>query len=351
MAMASLSSGRQEVQGRRRARRRGARFVAAVAGVALVATACGGGASSAGKTSSASKPSSGGSLVSVTMGIAPGAASLGEYVAQEKGIFAKNGLNATFTPELNITIVPAALITGALQFGITVQPILLQAAAKGLPLVATAGGQVISAKSLNDAVIVPKGSGITGPAGLVGPRIGVPTATGNFTDCLLYWMHSHGVNYKAANLAVVPFPDMQAQLAAGTIQAALPVAPYWNAMVKAGNISLGDPCLSVAPVSLGSFLASDSTWARAHSNIVKAVQTSLTEANTYIQAHPVQARQILAQASGLNASATQGLPLQLYTGTEPVSDLRNWVHVLTVLGLSPGTLNLAQLVFPPQTKS
>jgi len=84
---------------------------------------------------------------------------------------------------------------------------------------------------------------------------------------------------------------------------------------------------------------------------VKAVETSLTEANTYILSHQVQAGQILSQKTGLSASVVQGLQLPVYNGTESVSDLQEWLHVMTVLGQFKGTLNPAQLVFEPEAKA
>src|SRR5689334_15860669 len=61
------------------------------------------------------------------------------FVAKEKGIFAKHGLDVTLQPTANIGLVPAALMSNQIQVGAATPNNLLAAAEAGLDVVGICG--------------------------------------------------------------------------------------------------------------------------------------------------------------------------------------------------------------------
>lgn len=297
------------------------------------------GCSGSGKDSNQAASSSGSAapLVPVRMGEDPGLAALGIYVAHDEGIFEKNGLDVTVTATTDITQLPAA-VGQQYDFAVGVQPITIAAAAHGLPIVVSAGGQVESDKAPNSQLIVKKDAGITSASDLAGKKVGVATVNGNLALCVRAWMKAHGQDPKSVQLMQVAFPNEADALKAGLVDAIDPIVPFDHQALAAGNVSLGDPCLAINPKSQGSFQISNAGWAKSHLDVVRKVQKSLEEANTWIQANPDKAKAVLSKWTSQPASATADLSLPEYNGQESVQDMKDWIDVVKEFGTLPGSL-------------
>ncbi len=80
----------------------------AMAGIAVIATACGGSSSSTSSAASASP--SGPEKPDLVVAVVPAEAQAGLYIAQAKGLFAKAGLHVTIKPVVSaLTVIPALL--------------------------------------------------------------------------------------------------------------------------------------------------------------------------------------------------------------------------------------------------
>ena len=80
----------------------------AMAGIAVIATACGGNSNSASSASSASP--TGPEKPDLVVAVVPAEAQAGLYIAQAKGLFTKAGLHVTIKPVVSaLTVIPALL--------------------------------------------------------------------------------------------------------------------------------------------------------------------------------------------------------------------------------------------------
>ena len=308
--------------------------------IAVLATACGSGGANRNGPTAAAEPGS--ASVAVRIGLNPSVAGLAEYVAQDQGMFAANGLDVTITPTTDLSVLPAA-VGNQFDFVMSVQPILFAAAAHGLPVVATAGGQVGTQDSPNAQLIVAKGSAITGAPALAGATVGVPTVNGNFAACTLQWVKSHGVAPESVHLTQVAFPNIADTLQAGRIDAGVSIAPFaTKALVSGDYVSLGDPCLAISPESTGAFLISNQNWAREHLDAIGKVQKSIAQANTWIHANQIPAKAILAKYTGAPVDSLADVTLPTYIAAEPVADLQAWIDALDGLGMLPAGVPAAK---------
>ena len=318
--------------------------------VSAILTACGSGSkTSTGARGTGSASTAKTSVAHVTITVDPNSASLPEFVAQKEGFFKQNHLAVSITPQTNISLIPVELVRHQFDFGTSVAPILLAAAAKGLPLVQTTGGQIDALTAPQDAMLVRKGTSVKD---LSGEKVGVPALAGEPPTCVVAWFAHYGFHYTVKTLPVqlvtVAFQNMNQQLQAGLIGGALQTAPYWQEATKSGNlVALGpDPCAVVSSknVTVQAFLASSSIWANSHRAVVAAVDRALQEAITYIKGHQTTARKIEAASTGISYSVLQQVPLSGYNATPSVSAIQTWYDAMRADGQFTATVDPRTLV-------
>src|SRR3954447_22155006 len=99
-------------------------MVGAAAIVAVAVAGCGGGSPASGTGSS-------GKVTTVKVGYVPYADMGPAFLAQQKGIFRKHGLNVEFRPAANPTAIVAAMLSGQEQFGFVTDSVLINVNIKG----------------------------------------------------------------------------------------------------------------------------------------------------------------------------------------------------------------------------
>lgn len=270
-------------------------------------------------------------LTQVRVAYVPVVTWLPAYVAKEKGIFEKHGLNVTLTEIQNISLLPQAV---GKQFEIVAStpPDLIKPVASGLDIVAVASEAIESTSNQISQLVVRKDSGIRRIEDLKGKTIASPTIGAVLHLSVLYWLKKSGVDPASIRGVEVPFPNMADQLKAGRVDAVEGLEPFVGPMLAAGNISIGDPILSVAPEVLFVFWAADGTWARANRSTIAAWIASLTEAKAYMDANNAETRAILAKYTRLPEAVVQKIPYPTYRFTLKPEQLAIWVDVLKDIG-------------------
>src|SRR5262245_45319460 len=269
------------------------------------------------------------------------------WVAKDKGIFEKHGLDVTFTATQNISVLPATL---GRQFDIapSTPTDFLKAVAGGLDVVATAGEAIESADNPTSHVIVLKDSGFTEPKPLSGKLIATPSIGGVLHVSWRYWLNKNGVDPGSIRAVEVPFPNMPDQLKAKRVDAVEALEPFAGPLLAAGNVSLGDPILSAGREVLFVFWISSGTWARANGPTIKSWIAGLTEAKAYMDQNPEETRAILAKYTGLPAGVVQRVPFPTYRFPIAPEGLEVWANVLSELGLLSQPVDKTKLVVTAQ---
>jgi ABC-type nitrate/sulfonate/bicarbonate transport system substrate-binding protein len=282
-------------------------------------------------------------LTPIRAAYVPVATWLPAWVAKDKGVFEKHGLDVTLTPTQNLSLLPGT-VGRQFEFAASTPPDLIKAAASGLDVVATAGEAIETKDNQAMAVIVRKDSGIKGPTDLKGKTIAAPTLGAVMHVATLYWLKKNGVDPNAVRGVEVPFPNMGDQLKAGTVDAVEALVPFTTTILAAGNVSIGDPMLAVGDEVLFPFWISSGSWARANLPIIKAWIDSLTEAKAYMDANPKEARAILAKYSRLPPAIVEKVPYPTYRFTIKPEELGVWVDVLNELGQLSAPVDKSKLV-------
>lgn len=253
------------------------------------------------------------------------------WVAKEKGIFAKHGLDVALTGTQNLSILPGTM---GRQFDIapSTAPDLIKAAANGIDVVAVAGETVESSKNQTTFVMVRPDSGIKSAKDLKGKVIATPTIGAVIHVSVLHWLKQNGVDPNGIRAVEVPFPNMADQLKAGRVDAVEALEPFVGQLRAAGNVALADPMLSVGDPVLFPFWIAQGSWAREHAAVIKAWIASLTEAKSFIDQNPGEARAVLAKYTNLPEAVVQKVPYPEYRFTIEPAQLDVWAKVLQGLG-------------------
>jgi NitT/TauT family transport system substrate-binding protein len=282
-------------------------------------------------------------LTPVRAAYVPVATWLPAWVALDKGIFAKHGLAVTLSPIQNLSLLPGT-VGRQFEFAASTPTDLIKAVAGGLDVVATAGEAIEVKSNPTTQVIVRKDSGLKSASDLKGKTIAAPTLGAVIHVATMYWLKKNGVDPASIRGVEVPFPNMGDQLKAGNVDAVEALEPFAGALLAAGNVSLGDPLLAAGDEVLFPFWISDGAWARANRPVIKAWIDALTEAKTYMDANPADARAILAKYSRLPPEVVAKVPLPTYRFTIKPDELGVWIDVLKDLGQLSVPVDKAKIV-------
>jgi len=273
----------------------------------------------------------------------PVATWLPAWVAKDKGIFEKHGLDVTLTPIQNLSLLPGT-VGKQFEFAASTAPDLIKAAAGGLDVVATAGEAAETKENQSFQLIVRGDSDIKTPQDLKGKRIAAPTLGAVMHVATLHWLKKNGVDPNSVNGVEVPFPNMGDQLKAGNVQAVEALVPFTTVLLAQGNRSLGDPMLAVGDDVVFPFWISSGEWARANGPVIKAWIDALTEAKQWMDGNPKETREIMAKYSGLPPAVVEKVPFPTYRFTITAQELGVWVDVLDGLGQLSRPVDKAKLV-------
>jgi NitT/TauT family transport system substrate-binding protein len=268
--------------------RRGRQWTAACAlALCLVASACGGGGED---------PSAGADgMTEVTVGVLPLNAVAPVYLGIERGFFEQQGLKVrTQTAEGGAAIVPS-VVSGDAQFGFSNTVSLLLAHAKGLPLRVIAPGEASSRTSDDDdtALMVERGAPVRSPEDLEGKTIGVNTLNNIAHLTAMAAVSKAGADASRLRFTEIPFPDMQAAVQSGRVDAGFFNEPFTTQAQDAGMRAIAHPYSDAGPDLPIAPYFTTAEYVEEHPDIVRAFAKGLRKSTEYAAAHPDAVRKIV----------------------------------------------------------
>lgn len=292
---------------------------------ALLLAAC---SSSTSKAVHSTSTKSTAGLAPLTLAYPGNSASLPVYVALAKGYFKQEGLDVTSKVITNITeIVP--LLGKGVDIGFGTEPILLQAASHGLPIIEIANNELVPPSHKEYMLIGAKG--VTSLSQLAGKTIGAATVAGNINAATLYTLYKDGVDIKSIHVIQVDLPNALATLQSGQVAATEEAEPFTAVALSHGFKPLADVCTGVgSPCSMSLWIATKS-WATAHAAEIADYTKALGLADKYIAANPNGALKFLATATGIPYNTVVNTPVSEFVTQPSLSNLGRWEKILKVV--------------------
>jgi NitT/TauT family transport system substrate-binding protein len=276
----------------------------------------------------------------ITVGYTAAGEFLPVFVAKEKGLFEKRGLDVTLTRVALASTVPAALISNSVQIGTGTGPGLLQAVEGGLDLVAVSAAARQRRDNPQISVLVRKDLKVAAPADFKGKKIGVPGLNSVIDVVFRKWLKDKGVALEQVSLVEAPFPQMSDLLRGGTLDAVAAIEPFRSKIEADGSgVRFADFFSEVQDNMLSGFWIATRSWAEANPAAVQAFREATKEAIAYIKANVDDAKVVEAKYLGVKAPGFPSFDVEVSP-----SDFEIYASIGKDLGLLRQKVDTSRLV-------
>lgn len=283
---------------------------------ALTFAACGssdddGDSGGSGGAATQSSDSDGGSgeLTTVKIGVVPAATFAPVFVGVEQGFFRRHGIDLQLdVGGLAPTVFPR-ILKGELQLGANTWGTLVTSKAQNLPLTGIAPVDSGGTTAEDDYQGIVSGpDGVRDLRELEGKTVAVPTLK-SFTDSQVKSvLREAGVDVDSVRFIALPFPDMPAALAAGRVDAAGVVEPFFGGILAEGGNLL-------APLSrgqlMGAIVASE-RWVEENRETVSKFDAAWQETLAFSDRNPDAVRRALVTGLRLPEAVASRITLPIW---------------------------------------
>jgi NitT/TauT family transport system substrate-binding protein len=288
-------------------------------------------------------PALGQTLPPIKVGLGPAVDFLPAFVARDKGIFAKHGLDVTLQIVPTPSVVPPMLVSDSVQIAYATPPNLLLADEGGLDLVAIAGGARLVKSNAKISFVTRTGVTVDKAEDLKGRKVGVPGFNSIIDMFLRKWLMTHNVPVAQVSIVEAPMLQMGDLLRSGQIDAATPIEPIRGRIIASGAATRSlDFFSEVNPDVLGSAWMSTRDWATKHKAEVAAFRASLLDGIAYIDAHPDEARALEQKDMGF----VDPTAMATFATTLDAKDFDFVAKLAVELGVMKQPIDAAKLIAP-----
>jgi len=293
-----------------------------------------------------------GETTKVRIAYNPNTTYLSIAVADQQGFFADHGLDVELTPSSNTsTLIPSVgqqfeLIPGG------PGPILAFNAQSDTPKALLVSSQTIENPTDRRNTYLIGDKEITTIEELSGKTIGLNVLSGTQYTGLMKMLSDAGISESDVKLVQVPFADMANTLDSGSIDAALAISPFGQALLSEGYNDLGNTIeylLGDHPAMSTGWIASPA-WLDENPEAIKGFLAAQNDALEWIKANPDEARAIMINDFQMRESAVAAIdPAQFLSFSVDASFLADWVEPLKEAGQLPASFshNPADLIYNP----
>jgi NitT/TauT family transport system substrate-binding protein len=238
----------------------------------------------------------------VGIGYPPATDFLAVYVAKEKGIFDAHNIDATLTKIPIVTNIPAAVVSGSIQIGMTTVPAALQAIDGGLNLVIIAGAARHTKEHPFISLLARSDIKYEKPSDLVGKTIGVPGINSVIDVMFRKWLLNNKIPLSSVKIVEGPLPQLPDMLKSGSVDYIAIVDPFRSRIVatKTGYIAAEYFAEVNSDVLVSAWLA-DGDWAKKNPDTVKNFRASINEGLEFVRKNPEVSKEIEKKYIGYNS--------------------------------------------------
>lgn len=277
----------------------------------------------------------------LVLGYANATEFLPAFVARDKGIFARHGLDVTMNAIATSSLVAPALLSGSLDIGINTPPNILLAAEGGMDLVAVSGAARILRTNQRIALVTRAGLNVTRAEELKGRKIGVPGFNSSIEMVFRKWLLDNKVSPSQMTFIEVPLPRMPDVLKSGQVDAVTALEPVLSRMVASGSgVKSVDFFSEVNHDVVGAFWVSTRSWAQSHPQAIQAYRAAYAEAINYIARNPEEARQIEIKWLKFAGKAFPNFSMEIRQ-----SDLDMYQNIARELGVMRQRVDTSKLIW------
>ncbi|MFC7529869.1 ABC transporter substrate-binding protein [Actinoplanes sp. GCM10030250] len=256
------------------------------------------------------------------------------YLGQQKGFFKSRNIELTMEAGQGGAAIVPGVVSGQFQFGFSNFTSLMIAQTKNVPIKAVAAGVASVGEQGKDfgAVVVKKDSPIKTAADLVGKKVSVNTLKNIGDTVTRESVRKAGGDGANVNFVEMPFPNMQAALEKGDVDASWVVEPQLSTIKAAGGREVASTFVDAAPnLTVAAYFASEKLIAD-DADLVKRFTDGINESLAYADAHPDEVRASLSTYTKIDPALGAKLVLPKW----PTEINKASVETLAKLGSQDG---------------
>jgi NitT/TauT family transport system substrate-binding protein len=310
--------------------------IGAAVAAALLVAGCGSAGGSAAPPS-VEKPN-------LVVGAVPAIDTAGLYIAQQRGLFAAQGLHVTIEPEISSKTVIDGQMAG--KFDVTLGAYvsyMLADAQQGDDLMVLAEGSVMQPRT--QVVVVPAGSKIKTPADLKGKTVAV-NVVGNIASLLVNSaLTDNAMTPSEVNFVPIPFPFMVAALQKHQVDAAEMPEPF----ATAAQVTIGAQVLfdtdqgATQNLPITGYVVTR-TWAKKYPKTAAAFLRALLEGQTIADTDRTAVEQVIVQYTHVPPSSAALIATNSYPLGVDRTRLQRVADLMLRFGLLKRPFNVAPMI-------
>ncbi|MDJ0351006.1 ABC transporter substrate-binding protein [Cryobacterium sp. PH29-G1] len=315
------------------------RTVTGLAGLAVVALALTG---CAGATPAADVPpdAADGALTTVTVGVLAIAPSVAMQYGIDEGIFEKHGLDVQLQTGQGGAAMLPAVYAGSMDFAIGNPLSVMVAVDKGLEMEIVTGYSNSKADGDDiNGVVVRTDSGIDGFADLESKTVSVNAVSTQGDLTIKESTEQDGGDPSLIKFNEMPFPDMEAQLAAGNTDAIWVPEPFLSKALASADFKLiGYPNQQALPGLPTMVTFTSAKYATNNAETLAKFRDAVDETLKLAEANPDDVRATLPAFMGMDAAVAAKLKMETFDGEVPeavLADLGELMQKYNVVTNAP----------------
>ena len=269
---------------------------------------------------------------------------------QDSGIFSRAGITVELSLFTNFGAVQGALVSRAVDVGVLDSMGFAVTASRGIPLVAIAAGAVYNTNSPTLLMCVAKTSSLRNPKDLAGKTIAVSTLRGSADLSTRTWLTQQHVDATNIRIIELPFAEMGAALARGTVDAATIAEPSLSVALHAGARPVGKIYDAVAPQYIEQVWAASPDYVQQNPDLVKRFVGSIYEIARWANAHHIESGAILTKYAKLDEADVRNMTRAEYATALEAKLLQPVIDNAAKYGSFPRPVTAAELMWTPPGK-
>ena len=257
-------------------------------------------------------------------------------IAREKGWFAEENLNVTWTMMAQGAVAVQAVVGGSAEIASTgiLEAILARGNGFDVSFV-VANCRVRTGAPDASAIFVRVGDHIHGPADLVGKRVSVGLINSVNYIHAVAWLRKSGVDPKSIQFLELPLPNVGDALVNKRIDAGWVVEPFLTVMSQSGKLrALANPYhVNVPGMDISAYVAIGS-WLRAHTDTARRFKRAVDRATAFMNDGPKEERLgWVAKFSGVRPGLVERMMLPVFVTEFNVESLQANLELAAGQGL------------------
>lgn len=236
---------------------------------------------------------------------------VGAFWAEQSGIFARNGLDASVVTMASGAAVVAALLGGSLDIGRSSMLGMIEARARGLPLVIEVPSSLWNVERPNSALVVARNSPIRSGRDLNGKTLSVPAVGDLDTIASSAWVDANGGDSRTIKFLSLPQRSAADAIAAGRIDAANLPEPNLADAVASGRCRILGRTLDAIGnhfVITAYFCTAD--FAAKNPDTLARFRTSMYESGADANAHQAAIVPVISKFTGVDAKTIAAMDIE-----------------------------------------